>query len=131
MRNPNINNLARLWSIYKEEETKAIKQRREIEDELSKILDINPANESTVVMDTDKFEIKVQTRMTRKVDTDLLQEIAAEHGMSNHLTELFRWKADLDMKAWKAASPEITSVLLQAVTTTAGRPSFSITKEEI
>ena len=131
MRNPNINNLARLWSIYKEEETTAIKQRREIEDELSKILEINPANEGTVVMDTDKFEIKVQTRMTRKVDTDLLQEIAAEHGMSNHLTELFRWKADLDMKAWKSAAPEITSVLLQAVTTTAGRPSYSITKEEI
>lgn len=131
MRNPQINNLARLWAIYKEEETKLIKLRREIEDELSSILEINPAHEGTVVLDTDKFEIKVQTRMARKVDTDLLQEIAAEHGLSNHLTDLFRWKADLDMKAWKAASPDITSVLSQAVTTTAGRPSFSITKEEI
>lgn len=131
MRNPNINNLARLWAIYKEEETAVIKKRREIEDELSSILEINSAHEGTVVLDTDKFEIKVQTRMARKVDTDLLQEIAAEHGMSNHLTDLFRWKADLDMKAWKAASPDITSVLSQAVTTTAGRPSFSITKEEI
>lgn len=131
MRNPQINNLARLWAIYKEDETKAMKNRREIEDHLAKILEINPANEGTVVLDTDKFEIKVQTRFTRKVDTDLLQEIAAEHGMSNHLTDLFRWKADLDMKAWKAASADITSVLSQAVTTTAGRPSFSITKEEI
>jgi len=131
MHNPQINNLARLWAIYKEEETKAMKNRREIEDHLAKILEINPAHEGTVVLDTDKFEIKVQTRMARKVDTDLLQEIAAEHGMSNHLTDLFRWKADLDMKAWKAASPDITSVLSQAVTTTAGRPSFSITKEEI
>ena len=131
MRNPQINNLARLWAIYKEEETKLIKLRREIEDELSSILEINPAHEGTVVLDTDKFEIKVQTRMARKVDTDLLQEIAAEHGMSNHLTDLFRWKADLDMKAWKAASQDITSVLSQAVTTTAGRPSFSIIKEEI
>jgi hypothetical protein len=131
MHNPQINNLARLWAIYKEEETKAMKNRREIEDHLAKILEINPAHEGTVSLDTDKFEIKVQTRMARKVDTDLLQEIAAEHGMSNHLTDLFRWKADLDMKAWKAASPDITSVLSQAVTTTAGRPSFSITKEEI
>lgn len=131
MHNPTINNLARLWAIYKEEEVKAIKNRREIEDELSKILEINHAQEGMVVLDTDKFEIKVQTRMTRKVDADKLQEIAAEHDLSKHLSTLFRWKADIDMKSWKASEPEVTTLFSQAVTTTAGRPSYTITKEEI
>lgn len=129
MRNMQMKNLVLLWTQYKNEELNAIKNRREIEDQMSKILEINPANEGTVVLDADEYTIKVQTRLARKVDTDLLQEVAAEHGLSNHLTDLFRWKADLDMKAWKAAAPEITSVLAQAVTTTSGRPSFSISKE--
>lgn len=129
MRNMQMKNLVLLWTQYKNEELNAIKNRREIEDQMSKILEINPANEGTVVLDADEYTVKVQTRLTRKVDTDLLQEVAAEHGLSNHLTDLFRWKADLDMKAWKAAAPEITSVLAQAVTTTSGRPSFSISKE--
>lgn len=129
MRNHQIKNLVLLWTQYKNEELNAIKNRREIEDQMSKILEINPAHEGTVVLDADEYTVKVQTRLARKVDTDLLQEIAAEHGLSNHLTDLFRWKADLDMKAWKAAAPEITSVLAQAVTTTSGRPSFSISKE--
>ena len=129
MRNMQIKNLVLLWTQYKNEELNAIKNRREIEDQMSKILEINPANEGTVLLDADEYTVKVQTRLARKVDTDLLQEVAAEHGLSNHLTDLFRWKADLDMKAWKAASPEITSVLAQAVTTTSGRPSFSISKE--
>lgn len=129
MRNMQMKNLVLLWTQYKNQELDAIKNRREIEDQMSKILEINPANEGTVVCDADEYTVKVQTRLTRKVDTDLLQEVAAEHGLSNHLTDLFRWKADLDMKAWKAAAPEITSVLAQAVTTTSGRPSFSISKE--
>ena len=129
MRNMQMKNLVLLWTQYKNQELDAIKNRREIEDQMSKILEINPANEGTVVLDADEYTVKVQTRLARKVDTDLLQEVAAEHGLSNHLTDLFRWKADLDMKAWKAASPEITSVLAQAVTTTSGRPSFSISKE--
>lgn len=131
MHNPTINNLARLWASFKEDEVKAIKHRREIEDELSKILMINHAQEGMVVLDTDKFEIKVQTRMTRKVDADKLQEIAAEHDLSKHLSTLFRWKADIDMKSWKASEPEVTTLFSQAVTTTAGRPSYTITKEEI
>lgn len=129
MRNMKMKNLVLLWTQYKNQELDAIKNRREIEDQMSKILEINPAHEGTVVLDADEYTVKVQTRLARKVDTDLLQEVAAEHGLSNHLTDLFRWKADLDMKAWKAAAPEITSVLAQAVTTTSGRPSFSISKE--
>jgi hypothetical protein len=65
--------------------------------------------------------------MNRKVDADKLQELAAEHGLSEHLGSLFRWSADINAAAWKAAAPTITAPLLGAITTTPGRPSFSIT----
>lgn len=68
--------------------------------------------------------------MTRKVDGDLLQDIAIEHGLTDHLYKLFRWKPDLNLKEWKAAAPEVTGALAAAITTTAGRPSFSIEVKE-
>lgn len=129
MNNPQINKLASLWAIYKQEESEAIANRREIEDQLSELLDINSAAESTTVHETQDYAIKVQTRMTRKVNTDKLQEIAAEHDLNNEVSQLFRWKAEVDLKAWKSAAPEVSQVLAQALTTTAGRPSYSITKE--
>lgn len=124
-----VHNLVNLWSKYKQDEIQATQSRRDVEDQISKILEINSANEGTVTLDVDNFTVKIVSRLTRKVDSDALQEIAAEHGLSDHLTGLFRWKADLDMKSWKAASPEITNVLSAAITTTAGRPSYSISKE--
>ena len=62
---------------------------------------------------------------------DLLQELALESGIEQaHLSTLFRWKPELNMKEWKAAAPEITSALSGAITTTAGRPSFAIETKE-
>lgn len=123
--------LAISWMFAKHEESIAIQNRRELEDLMSEMLDIDPATEGTINVEADQYKVKIITRMTRKVDADKLQEIAAEHDLNQELSTLFRWKADIDMKSWKSAPPEVTAVLSQAVTTTAGRPSYSITKEEI
>lgn len=127
----NFQELARCWLMAKHDETTAIQNRRELEDKMSEIFDIDSATEGTINVEGDEYKIKITTRMTRKVDADKLQEIAAEHDLSKHLSTLFRWKAELDMKSWKASEPEVTALFSQAVTTTAGRPSYSITKEEI
>jgi hypothetical protein len=70
----------------------------------------------------------VEGRINRKVDADKLQAIAAEAGLTEHLSSLFRWKPEIAMSAWKAASPNITTPLLDAITATPGRPSFTITE---
>ena len=67
--------------------------------------------------------------MNRKVDSDKLQELAAENGLTEHLSTLFRWKPDIDAKAWKAADESITRPLMGAITTTPSRASFVIIKE--
>jgi hypothetical protein len=64
------------------------------------------------------------------VDAEAAQELAAEHGLEAHIEQLFRWKPELNKKAWDSASAEITGALAPAVTTTAGRPSFTIETKE-
>jgi hypothetical protein len=64
------------------------------------------------------------------VDSEKLQELAAEAGLTDHLSTLFRWKPEIEMKAWKATDPSITSALADAITVTPGRPSFTITIKE-
>jgi len=65
--------------------------------------------------------------LNRKIDSGKLQDLAAEHGLSDHLSTLFRWKPELDMKSWRNADESITKPLLDAITTTPSRPSFAIT----
>ena len=86
--------------------------------------------DSTLTFTPDKYVIKTVGRLNRKVDSEKLQELAAEAGLTDHLSTLFRWKPEIDMKAWKATDPSITSALADAITVTPGRPSFTITTKE-
>jgi len=126
-----IKELAESWIRAKREESDAISARRAIEDELTRLLAVKETEEGQTTFHDGPFAIKVTCRMTRKVDGDMLQELALENGLEqSSLSTLFRWKPELNMKEWKAAAPEITSVLSGAITTTAGRPSFSIETKE-
>ncbi len=123
-----LDDLAHQWCIAKAEEANAVAHRRTIEDRLVELLALDEGKEGTTNAKTEQgYAIKVVGRMNRKVDADKLQELAAEHGLSEHLGSLFRWSADINASAWKAAAPTITAPLLGAITTTPGRPSFSIT----
>jgi hypothetical protein len=58
------------------------------------------------------------------------QELAAEHGLTEHLARLFRWTPEINMALWKAADETITRPLADAIMAKAGRPSFKITIKE-
>lgn len=115
------------WLALKETERQATEARREIEDQLIGLVKSKPDGSATTKLEG--VTIKVTTRLNRRIDGDLLQDIAAEHGLTDHLGTLFRWKPDLNLAAWKAADPSITDPLLDAITTSEGRPSFAITTE--
>ena len=126
-----LDDLARQWSDAKQDEAIAVARRRTIEDRLVELLAIPEGKEGTTNAATEQgYAIKVVGRLNRKIDTDRLQELAAEHGISEHLSSLFRWSADINAAAWKAAAQTITAPLLPAITTTPGRPSFTITRKE-
>ncbi len=119
------------WLNAKAIETAAIKTRRDLEDAMVKSLGIAENLDGTVNVDADSYKVKIEGRINRKINADKLQELAAENGLIDHLASLFRWKPEINAAAWKATKPEITAPLLDAITATPGRPSFTITNKDI
>jgi hypothetical protein len=122
--------LAAEWSEAKEAERKAQEKRREIEDAIARLVKLPADLDGTERLDADGWEIRVVGRIDRKVDTEALQELAREAGLTDHLTALFRWKAEINAKAWDRADESITRPLIGAITSKPGRPSFAVTKKE-
>jgi hypothetical protein len=117
------------WLDAKKAEKDAVAMRRDLEDQMIDSIGVPPDLDGTMNADADGYKIKITGRMNRKVDSDTIQDIAAEHDLTEHLSSLFRWKPEISMAAWKAADDSITRPLLGGITTTPGRPSFTITKE--
>lgn len=123
-------NLYQQWIEAKAAETEMTARRRAIEDEITKSLRITDDWEGSYTMKDGGFKINVKRAFTRKVDGKKLSAIADEFGLQDYLPTLFRWKPEIDMKAWKDTEPAVTEKLAQAVTTTPGRVSFKIEEEE-
>jgi len=107
------------WLWAKAAELAAVEARRAIEDRML-------ASGQTK---WPGYAVRIAHRDNWKVDGDEVQRVAAAHGLSDHLSHLFRWKPEVNRKAWDAADETITRPLLQAITISPGRPSFTITKE--
>ena len=125
-----LSNLYANWIAAKSAEQTALDWRREIEDTLAEMLKIAPDLDGTEHVKNDGYAVKIVGRLNRKVDGDILQELAAQEGIEAVLPILFRWKPEINVAAWKNAAENITGKLAGAITTTPGRPSFSISKKE-
>ena len=122
-----LQQLSEDWLEAKSVEKDAVEQRRMIEDEMVRLLGIQQTDEGTKKVEASPFVIKIASRINRKVDGDIAQEIAAEHDMQEHLSLLFRWKPELSMAAWDGVGDNVKQVFARAITATPGRPSFTIT----
>ena len=118
------------WLEAKDAERDATEKRRLIEDELVRLLEVQQTDEGTKKVEASPFVIKIASRINRKVDGGIAQEIAAEHDMQEHLSLLFRWKPELSMTAWDGVGDNVKNVFARAITATPGRPSFTITTEK-
>ena len=125
-----LNELAAMWLAAKEAEKEATEDRRRIEDRIKSLAGVAETLDGTETVDPDRYTIKIVGRIDRKVDGDKLQELAAEYGLTDHLSSLFRWKPEINMAAWKAADEAITKPLAAAITAKPGRPSFTIIRKE-
>jgi len=122
--------LSSKWLELKNNEEIALTERRIIEDMLTEALRIEQSLEGVKTKKIDGLIIKVSVRIDRKVNSEQVQELAAEHGLSSHLPDLFRWTPAINMTAWKRADKAITEPLLDAITSKAGRPLYKITFNE-
>lgn len=119
------------WLDAKQRETEAIAHRRALEDAIVREFGNPDFGEKVHTYGDDRFVVKITGRIDRKIDSEKLQEIARENGLSEHLSSLFRWKPEINMSAWKAADISITEPLRDAITAKSGRPSFSIKVKEV
>ena len=117
------------WLDAKKLEASAVVLRRDIEDQMVASLSVPKELDGTVKKELDGFVVKIEGRINKKIDAEKLQVLAAEAGLSEHLTSLFRWKPEINAKAWGAAADAVTLPLLGAITSTPGRPTFTITKD--
>jgi len=122
-----IRELAAQWLDAKAREAKATEDRRAIEDQLKSIVNLPDDLDGTETVERDGYTIKMVGRIDRKVNSEQLQELAAEAGLTDHLSSLFRWKPELNVGVWKNADASITGALAPAITAKSGRASFAIT----
>jgi len=124
-----MNTIYQRWLDAKKIESAAVKDRRELEDLMVKEFGIAKDLDGTVNKEADGYKVKIEGRINTKIDADKLQVLASEAGLSEHLSSLFRWKPEINARVWNAASDAVTAPLLGAITSTPGRPTFTITKE--
>ena len=117
------------WLDAKKLEAAAVAERRQLEDQMVAEFTIPKDLDGTVNHELDGYKIKIEGRINKKIDSDKLQMLAAEAGLSEHLSSLFRWKPEINAKAWNSAADAVTKPLLDAITSTPGRPTFTITKD--
>jgi len=117
------------WLEAKKMETLAIAERRDLEDQMAVHFGIPKDLDGTIKAEENGYVIRMEGRINKKIDADKLQVLAAEAGLSEHLSSLFRWKPEINAKAWNSAADAVTQPLLGAITSTPGRPTFTITKE--
>jgi len=124
-----MSNLYQRWLDAKKLEATAVAERRELEDQMVAEFSIPKDLDGTLKREVDGYVIKMEGRINKKIDADKLQMLAAESGLSEHLSSLFRWKPEINAKAWGAAADAVTQPLLGAITSTPGRPTFTISKD--
>jgi hypothetical protein len=118
------------WLTAKAAEADATAKRRELEDQMVAQFNVPSNLDKTANFEADGYKIKIEGRINRKINSEKLQDIAVEHGLMAHLECLFRWKPEINAAVWKSTDPAITTPLLDAITSTPGRPSFTIIKKD-
>ena len=115
------------WIDAKQAATKAAMTLETVEDQLIQLLNVDSlADGTTRVIDGD-VRINVTSRPSRTVDDTKLKALAEEHDLKEHLSTLFRWKPEVNLRAWRGADKKITDSLNDAITLTSTRPAFAIT----
>ena len=118
------------WLTAKAKEAEATAERRELEDKMVAQFSVPSTLDKTANFEADGYKVKIEGRINRRINSEKLQEIAVEHGLMAHLECLFRWKPEINAAIWKSTDPAITTPLLDAITSTPGRPSFTIVKKD-
>jgi hypothetical protein len=118
------------WRVAKQLEQEAVHRRRNIEDEIKAVIGFDEGREGSETLPFYGGRVTITARLDRKVDAQLARQLAAENHLEDWLGRIFRWKPELELRAWKKAPEHVTQVFAPAITTKPGRATFSLELEE-
>ena len=111
----------------KEAEARAKAAREAIERELAAAIGVPETWTGSTTSEICGYKITCTRRDNVKVDADKVHGIAAESAaLSEYMRTVFRWKPEIDKKAWDAAPDEVIKAFSAAVTRTPGKISFAL-----
>lgn len=128
----NLDQLAQLREEAKAEEEAAIAKRREIDTKIAELLWDDDA-ERTASYTGSFYKVKVQYKVTRKVDSDKLATVW--NNLSEYSQAAFKWSADVSvtgLKKLRDNRPDDYKVVADMITTKPATPYVTvepITKE--
>lgn len=108
-----------------EERAKAARLR--IEEELAAAIGVPESWTGSTTSDICGYKVTCTRRDNIKIDADAVRGIAAESSALDQFSkQIFRWKPEIDKKAWDAAPDDVIKAFSAAVTRTPGKISFAL-----
>ena len=108
-----------------EERAKAARLR--IEEELAAAIGVPETWTGSTTSDICGYKVTCTRRDNIKIDADAVRGIAAESSaLDQYSKQVFRWKPEIDKKAWDAAPDDVIKAFSAAVTRTPGKISFAL-----
>lgn len=122
-----LDSLANQWEAAKAAEVEANKQRLAVEARIIELIN-DGSIEGTQTADLGAVKIKVTRSLTRKVDLEVLSEIADQipEAIRNRL---LKTKIELDTRELRfieSNEPELYLIVAKAVTTTPSKPAVKV-----
>lgn len=111
----------------KETEARAKAAREAIERELAAAIGVPESWTGSTTSDICGYKVTCTRRDNIKIDADAVRGIALESAaLDGYSKQIFRWKPEIDKKAWDAAPDEVIKAFSAAITRTPGKISFAL-----
>ena len=111
----------------KEAEARAKAAREAIERELAAAIGVPETWTGSTTSEICGFKVTCTRRDNVRIDADAVRGIAAESSaLDQYSKQIFRWKPEIDKKAWDAAPDDVIKAFSAAVTRTPGKISFAL-----
>ena len=111
----------------KEAEARAKAAREAIERELAATIGVPETWTGSTTSEICGFKVTCTRRDNVRIDADAVRGIAAESSALDQFSkQIFRWKPEIDKKAWDAAPDDVIKAFSAAVTRTPGKISFAL-----
>ena len=108
-------------------EARAKAAREAIERELAEAIGVPETWTGSTTSEICGFKVTCTRRDNVRIDADAVRGIAAESSaLDQYSKQVFRWKPEIDKKAWDAAPDDVIKAFSAAVTRTPGKISFAL-----